>query len=126
MIGTQQIRILRPQWQLRHVNLRLSVICDPRIWVLPNTLKLFNLTDWIFHSELSHLVLIPLHAKLLFLPITLQHVDFWSTMIHHPDVRAALQAETKRMTKERGSCAPLMEQESRWPSRAEQSTADDP
>ena len=34
------------------------------------------MTDWILHSELSHLVLIPLHAKLLFLPIKLQHVDF--------------------------------------------------
>ena len=41
-----------------------------------NTLNLFNLTDRIFHSELSHLVLIPLHVLYL-------------------DVRTALQAETK-------------------------------
>ena len=73
MIGTQQIRILKPQRQLRNFNMRLSVICDSRIWVLSNTLNLFSMTDWILHSELSHLVLIPLHAKLLFLPITLQH-----------------------------------------------------
>ena len=33
MIGTQQIRILRPQRQLRNFNMRLSVICDSRIWV---------------------------------------------------------------------------------------------
>ena len=31
-------------------------------WVLPNTLNLSNLTDWILHSELSHLVFAPLHA----------------------------------------------------------------
>ena len=104
MIGIQQIRILRPQRQLRNFNMCLSVICDSRIWVLPNTLNLFNLTDWIFHSEPSQLVLIPLHAKLLFLPITLQHMDFWSTKISYLDVRTALQAETKCMTKERGSC----------------------
>ena len=29
-----------------------------------HTLNLFSMTDWILHSELSHLVLIPLHAKL--------------------------------------------------------------
>ena len=66
----------------------------------------FNLTDGILHSELSHLALIPLNVKLLFLPTTLQHVDIWSTKIPHLDVRTALQAETKCMTKERGSCAP--------------------
>ena len=74
MIGTQQIRILRPQRQLKNFNMRLSVICDSRIWVLSNTSNLFNVNDWILHSELSHLVLIPQDAKLLFLPITLQHV----------------------------------------------------
>ena len=31
MIGTQQIRILRPQRQLRNFNMCLSVICDTRI-----------------------------------------------------------------------------------------------
>ena len=36
----------------------------------------FNVTDWILHSELSNLVLIPQHAKLLFPLITLQHVVF--------------------------------------------------
>ena len=70
MIGTQQIRILRPQRQLRNFNMRLSVICDSRMWVLSNTLNLFSMTDWTLHSQLSHLVLIPLHVKLLFLPIT--------------------------------------------------------
>ena len=70
------------------------------------------MTDWILHSELSRLVLIPLHAKLLFLPITLQHVDISSTKTLYLDVRTALQAETKCMTKERGSCAPWNEQES--------------
>ena len=126
MIGTQQIRILRPQRQLRNFNMRLTVICDSRIWVLSNTLNLFNMTDWIFHSELSRLVWIPLHVKLLFLPITLQHVDNWSTKTPYLDVRTAPQAETKCMTKEKGSCAPWMEQESQWPSRAEKSTADVP
>ena len=58
MIGTQQIRILRPQRQLRNFNIRLSVICDSRIWLLSNTLNLFSMTDWILHSELSQLVLI--------------------------------------------------------------------
>ena len=85
--------------------MRLSVICDSRIWVMSNTSNLFDMTDWILHSELSHLVLIPKHAKLLFLPITLQHVGIWSTKIHYWDVRTALQAETKCMTKESGSCA---------------------
>ena len=50
----------------------------------------------------------------------------WSTKIYYLDVRTALQAETKCMTKERGSCAPQMEQENQWPSRADKSTADDP
>ena len=82
------------------------------------------MTDWILHSELSHLTLIPQHAKLLFLLITLQHVGIWSTKIHNWDVRTALQAETKCMIKESGSCAPCMRPESRWP-RAEKSIVDD-
>ena len=106
MIGTLQIRILRLQQQPKNFSVRLSVICDSRIWVMSNTSNLFNMTDWILHSELSHLVLIPQHAKLLFLLITLQHVGIWSTKIHYWDVRTALQAETKCMTKESGSCAP--------------------
>ena len=68
--------------------------------------NLFNMNDWILHSELSPLVLIPQLAKLLFLPITLQHVGIWSTKIHFLDVRTAQQAETRCMIKERGSCAP--------------------
>ena len=44
--------------------------------------------------------------------ITLQHAGIWSTKIHYWDVRTALQAETKFMTKESGSCAPLMRPES--------------
>ena len=60
MIGTQQVRILKPQRQLRNFNMRLSVICDSRIWVVSNTLNLFSMTDWILHSELSHLVFLPL------------------------------------------------------------------
>ena len=40
------------------------------------------------------------------LPITLQHVDSWSTKTLFLHVRAALQAETHCMIKERGSCAP--------------------
>ena len=107
-------------------NMRLTVICDSRFWVLSNTLNLFNMTDWIFHSELSRLVWILLHVKLLFLPTTLQHVDHWSTKTPYLDVRTASQAETKCMSKEKGSCAPWMEQESQWPSRAEESTADVP
>ena len=99
MIGTQQIRFLRPRQQLKNFNMRLSVICDSRIWVSSNTSNLFNMTDLIFHSELSHLVLIPQHSKLLFLPTTLQHVGIWYTKIHHLDVRIALQAETKCMIK---------------------------
>ena len=97
MIGTQQIRILRPQRQLKNFNMRLSVICDSRIWVSSNTSSLFNMTDRILHSELSHLVLIPQHAKLLFLLITLQHVGIWSTKIHYWDVRTALQAERQHL-----------------------------
>ena len=106
MIGTLQIRNLRLQQQLKNFSVRLSVICDSRIWVTSNTSNLFNMTDWILHSELSHLVLIPQHAKLLFLLITLQHVGIWSTKIHCWDVRPALEAETKCMIKESGSCAP--------------------
>ena len=89
MIGTQQIRILRPQRQLKNFTMRLSVICGSRIWVSSNTSNLFNMTDRI------HLVMIPQRAKLLFLPITLQHVGIWSTKIQYLYVRAALQAETK-------------------------------
>ena len=126
MIGAQQNRILRPQQQLKNSNMRLSEICDSRIWVLSKTSNLFNMNDWILHSELSHLVLIPQHAKLLFLPITLQHVGIWSTKTHFMDVRTALHAETKCMIKERGSCAPQMRQESQWPSRAVKSSVDDP
>ena len=63
MVGMQQIRILRLQRQLKNFNMRLSVICDSRIWVLSNTSNLFDMNDWILHSELSHLVLIPQHAK---------------------------------------------------------------
>ena len=59
------------------------------------------MTDEILHSELSHLVLIPQHAKLLFLSITLQHVGIWSTKTSYWDVGTALQAETKCMIKER-------------------------
>ena len=70
MIGTQQIRILKHQQPLEKFHMLLSVNCDFRILAWPNTLNLFSLTDWILRSELSHWVLIPLHAKLLFLPIT--------------------------------------------------------
>ena len=83
LIVTQQIRILRPQQQLKNFNMRLSAICDSRIWVLSNTSNLFNMNGWIFHSELSHLVLTPQHAKLLFLPITMRHVGIWSTKTRH-------------------------------------------
>ena len=62
MIGTLQTRILRPQQQ-NNFGVRLSVIFDSRTWVLSNKSNLFNMTDWILHSELSHLVLIPQHAK---------------------------------------------------------------
>ena len=65
MIGTQQIRILRPQRQLKNPNMRLSVTCDSQIWVMSNTSNLFNMNDWILHGELSHLMLISQHAKLL-------------------------------------------------------------
>ena len=116
--GTLQIRILRLQQRPKNFSVRLSVICDSRIWVLSVTSTLVYMNDWILHSELSHLVLIPQHAKLLFLQITLEHVSIWSTKIHFWDLRAALQAETRFMTKERGSCAPLMRPESQWPSRA--------
>ena len=37
VIGTQQIRILRPQRQLKNFNMRLSAISDSRIWVLSHT-----------------------------------------------------------------------------------------
>ena len=53
LVGTQQIRILRLQ-QPKNFSVRLSVICDSRIWVTSNTSNLFNMTDWILHSELSH------------------------------------------------------------------------
>ena len=71
----KHIRVLKNQQPLRNFNMLLSVNFDFRVWVLPNTLNLFSLTDWILRSELSHLVLIPLHEKLLFLQITLLHVD---------------------------------------------------
>ena len=91
MIGTLQIRILRLQQQPKNFSVRLFVICGSRIWVVSNTSNLFNMTDEILHSELSHLVLIPQHAKLLFLLITMQHVGIWSTKIHYWNVRTALQ-----------------------------------
>ena len=94
--------------------MHLSVICDSRIWVSSKHMESFNMKDCILHSGLSHLVLIPQHAKLLFLPITLQHVGIWSTKTPNLDVRTALQAVTKCMTKERGSCAPWMRPESQW------------
>ena len=105
-IGTLHIRIPRLQQQPTNFTVRQLVICDSRIWVMSNTSNLLNVTDGILHSELSHLVLIPQHAKLLFLLITLQNVGIWSTKIHYWDVRTALQAETKFMIKESGSCAP--------------------
>ena len=125
MTGTLQIRIFRLQVQSKNFNMCLSVIGDSRIWVMSNTSNLCNLTDWIFHSELSHLELTPQHTKLLFLPITLQHVGIWSTEIRFLDARTALQAETKCITKERGSFAPWMRPESQWPWRAEKLTVDD-
>ena len=125
MVGTLQIRIVRLQQQPKNFSARLSVICDSRIWVLSNTPTLFNATDWIRHSELSHMVLTPQHAKLLLLLIILQHVGMWSTKIHYWDVRTARQAETKCMIKESGSCAPWMRPECQWPSRAEKSIVDD-
>ena len=91
MIGTLQIRILRLQQQPKNFSVRLFVLCGSRIWVMSNTSNLFNMTDEILHSELSHLVLIPQHAKLLFLLITMQHVGIWSTKIHYWNVRTALQ-----------------------------------
>ena len=106
MIGTQQIRTLRLQHQPKNFSVRLSVICHCRIWVMSITSNLVNMTDWILHSELIHLVLIPQHAKLLFSLITLQHVGIWSTKIHYWDVRTALLSETKCMVKESGSSAP--------------------
>ena len=118
MIGTLQIRILILQQQPKNFSVRLSVIFDSRIWVMSNASNLFNMTDWIRHGELSHLVLISQHAKLLFL-ITLQHVGIWSTKIHCWDVRTALQAETRCLIKESGSCAPSMRPESQRPSRAD-------
>ena len=54
MIATLQIRILRLQQQPKNFSVRLSVICDSRISVMSNTSNLFNMTDWIRHSELSH------------------------------------------------------------------------
>ena len=51
------------------VDLRLSNLGSS------NTSNRTNMTDWILDCELSHLVLISKHAKLLFLRITLLHVD---------------------------------------------------
>ena len=85
--------------KMKNFNMRLSVICDSPTWVLSNTSNFFNMTDWIFTAN-YHMVLTPQHGKLLFLPITLQHVGVWSTKIHYLDVCAALQAETKCMIKE--------------------------
>ena len=42
MIGTQQIRILKPEWQLKNFNMRLSVICDSRSWVLSKHIESFQ------------------------------------------------------------------------------------
>ena len=75
MTGTQQIRILKHQQPVRNFNMLLSVNCDFRILVLPNTVNVFRLTHWTLRSEPLHLALIPLHAKLLFLPISQPHVD---------------------------------------------------
>ena len=83
MIGTQRIRMLKIQQPLRNVNMLLSVNCDFRVMVQPNTLNVFSLTDWIIRSE---------HAKLVLLPITLLHVDNRFTKILYLDVRT--QAET--------------------------------
>ena len=45
MIGTLHIQILRLQQQPKNFSVRLSVICDSRIWVMSNTSNLFNMTD---------------------------------------------------------------------------------
>ena len=45
MIGRQHIRILRLQQQPENFNMRLSVIFDCRIWLVPNTSNLFSTTD---------------------------------------------------------------------------------
>ena len=64
--------ILKHQQQLKNFNMLLSVNCDFRVLVLPVTSNFSNVNDWILHSGPSHLALIPLHAKLLFLLITLR------------------------------------------------------
>ena len=82
MIGTLQIRILRLQQQPKNFSVRLSVICDSRIWVMSNTSNLFNVTDWILHCELSHLVLIPQNAKTV-VP-TNHHAARWCSVHKDP------------------------------------------
>ena len=47
-----------------------------------------------------------------------------ATKTLYSDVRTALQAETKCMTKKRESCVPMMDMESRWSLRVEKSIAD--
>ena len=58
--------------------MRLLVICETRIWVMSNTSNLFNMTSGIFHSELSHLVLIPQHAK----PVPTNHPAAGGYLVH--------------------------------------------
>ena len=126
MIGTLQSRVLRPQRQLKNFNMRLSVICDSRIGVLSNTSHLFQ-HERLDPSQRTITFGIDTAACETVVPAnTLQHVGIWSTKTPYLDVRTALQAETKCMIKERGSCEPKMRQESQWPSRAEESTVDEP
>ena len=67
MIGTQQSRVLKHQQRLKNFNMRPFAI-----FFLPVVSKPFSLTDWTLLSEPSHVAWMSLHARLLFLQITLR------------------------------------------------------
>ena len=66
MTGAQQSRVLKHKQQMKNFNMLPSANCDFRILVFASHIESFQPT---LPSEPSHLALIPLHAKLLFLPI---------------------------------------------------------
>ena len=126
MIGKQQIRILRPQRQLKNFNMRLSVICDSRTWDLSNGSKLSNMNDWILHTELSHLVLIPLHAKTV---VPANHPAARGYLVHKDSLLGCAYSTAGRdKVYDQGKkiLCTSDEPESQWPSKAQKSTVDDP
>ena len=86
--------------------MRLSVICASRIWVFPIHIESFQL-DRLDPSQRTITIGIDTAACETVVPAN--YLAARGYLVHkdsHLDMGAALQAETKCMTTERGSCAP--------------------